>query len=399
MPHPRLRYAESWIKRALSHSPVVGIMGQRQVGKTTLAEKLSSEYVTFDRALQLQQASDRPMVFLENRRIPFAIDEAQLCPPLFPAVKEWVRLHPKKGQVILTGSVRFTSRGLIRESLTGRIVNVEILPMTVSEMNNQPLPQTLQRLIKISGRSQFEMFAQNFDPKKNLIFDQYLKTGGLPGVCFFRDDLVRHDRFEAHLDTVLNRDIQQIVKTTLSPLQIRKLATYLAENQGVPIQLKAAASACQSSTATVKKILYAFEAIFLIRPILNEGTVSKIGYYFEDQGLATYLAAGRTQRTTDLLRGLYSNLRQELHYRPHPSNRIFSYLTHDGTTVPLILQFEKGIVAIIPTDEQSPTLKCLASARSFLAKYPSAKVIIACNTTNPETRDFKILVMPYSLLL
>ena len=43
---------------------------------------------------------------MNNRKPPFVVDESQLCPALFPAAKEWVRLHPKKGQLIFTGSIR-----------------------------------------------------------------------------------------------------------------------------------------------------------------------------------------------------------------------------------------------------------------------------------------------------
>src|SRR5690349_19501488 len=105
MPHTRHRYSEKQIIKALQHSSIVGVLGHRQVGKTTLSERLSGEYVTFDSAARLAEATEHPEEFLENRRTPFVVDEAQLCPPLFPAAKERVRTHPQKGQLIFTGSV------------------------------------------------------------------------------------------------------------------------------------------------------------------------------------------------------------------------------------------------------------------------------------------------------
>lgn len=116
---------------------------QRQVGKTTLVTALAAEYSTLDRATLLEQAAARPLEFLENRDLPFAVDEAQLCPPLFPAIKRWGRLNPKKGQLLLTGSVSFTARKLIRESLTRRIANVEILPLKISEQDGVSLTDQL----------------------------------------------------------------------------------------------------------------------------------------------------------------------------------------------------------------------------------------------------------------
>jgi predicted AAA+ superfamily ATPase len=206
---------------------------------------------------------------------------------------------------------------------------------------------------------------------------------------------VRHDRFESHLDTVLNRDIKLISATTLSALQLRKLATYLAETQGLPFELKAASSACQAATPTIKKLLYAFEAVFLIRPISAQGTISKTSYFFEDQGLAGHLSKNTIPDQDKILRGIYANLRQELYYRPHPQNEIFSYRTHDGVDVPLAFRFAQGVIGIIPSDEKVPTLKAQASAKSFLKVFPQAKVIIACNNSSAETRDFKTLALPY----
>src|SRR5687768_3130424 len=145
MPHERKRYLSAGIGHALSYSPLVGIIGQRQVGKTTLLEAFSSEYTTFDRAAVLEQARADADLFLQGRKPPFGIDEAQLCPPLFPALKERVRTHKHKGQFILSGSVRFTSKADIRESLTGRIVSLELLPFTMAEAAEQPLPNVCEK--------------------------------------------------------------------------------------------------------------------------------------------------------------------------------------------------------------------------------------------------------------
>jgi predicted AAA+ superfamily ATPase len=399
MPHLRSRYSSQLIQDALKHSSVVGVLGQRQVGKTTVVSNLANEYVTFDASARLDEANAYPEKFLANRELPFGIDEAQLCPRLFPAVKEWVRLHPKKGQFIFTGSVRFTSRKLIRESLTGRIVNVEILPLSVSELDQLPLPNRIEEALKIHKKNEWEQFIRKFSKCTEKKALHFLDTGGLPGICFFRNETVRQARFEAQLDTLLNRDLRLVLQTTLSFLQLRKLAVFLAENQGSPIELKTAARACQSTTTTVKKLIFAYESLFLIRMVPSEGTVIKNSYFFEDQGMASHLAKNELHDHNNILRVIYANLRQELFYRPHPKNEIFSYRTHDGAEVPLAFRTTAGELGIIPNDESTPTLKALASARSFCATYSRAKVIIACKGGAPETRDFQILALPYWKLL
>ncbi len=88
---------------------------------------LSERYVSLDLAPVLNLASQDAISFLEkNKATPLVIDECQLAPELFPALKEHVRQDQKPGQFLLTGSVRFSSRRAIRESLAGRIVAWEL---------------------------------------------------------------------------------------------------------------------------------------------------------------------------------------------------------------------------------------------------------------------------------
>jgi len=101
----------------------------------------------------MSQAQASPTVFLASKPgHPLVIDECQLAPALFPALKEWVRVRKSPGQFLLTGSVRFSSRKAIRESLTGRMIAWELLPMDWSEMHGTPLPDTVIRQLLLAGR-------------------------------------------------------------------------------------------------------------------------------------------------------------------------------------------------------------------------------------------------------
>ena len=48
MPHLRKRHLEAILRKALGFSAIVGIIGHRQVGKTTLLEGLCASYETLD---------------------------------------------------------------------------------------------------------------------------------------------------------------------------------------------------------------------------------------------------------------------------------------------------------------------------------------------------------------
>lgn len=395
MPHDRPRYLAAAVSRALSHSPIVGILGQRQVGKTTMLEAASVEYATFDRAAVLAQADADAESFLQGRAAPFGIDEAQLCPALFPALKEHVRLHKRKGQFLLSGSVRFTSRVAIRESLTGRIVSLELLPFTIAEAAQRPLPDVCRPLLKARSPADLNFLAGS--RTRSTEFARYLEQGGLPGICFFRDAQVRHEKFVAQLDTLLNRDIRQIYPTTLLQGSLRALLEYIARHQGRPFELAEAARASQISSVTLKRVLFALEALFLIRvvPALEQG---KPAIYMEDQGMASWLSGRVLESADDIVRGLYANLRQELHYRPAPGARISHWRTRNGAEVPLVFDCNHGRLGILATTQEEPAPKTLGSANAFLKRYPKAHVVIACAGGKVQYRGPSTYWVPYWLL-
>lgn len=114
MPHLRVRYLERELFKLLGFSPLVGVLGHRQVGKTTLVASLGKEYFSLDLRTTHDEISADPFGFLSSvKKCPTVLDECQTLPELFPALKEFVRKNKKPGSFLLTGSVRFTSRKAI----------------------------------------------------------------------------------------------------------------------------------------------------------------------------------------------------------------------------------------------------------------------------------------------
>ena len=399
MPHSRERYAARLINRALSHAPIVGVMGQRQVGKTTLLEGISSEYRTLDQRTTREEAEADPEFFIQNRPPKFAIDEAQFCPGLFPALKEHVRTHKRTGQFILSGSVRFTSRKPIRESLTGRIANVEVLPFTHAESHSRPLPRLLEGLAAVRKQAQLERLLASPSGIKAAEFESYLETGGLPGICFFRAREVRADRWRSQLDTLLTRDIRLVQETSLPFEALRDLLEFLAQKQGSPFIIKDAVKATQISAVTVKRLLASFEALFLIRPVRSTGDQSKGSYFLEDQGMASWLTRKTLDSSTDVIRGLYANLRQEFFYRPDLNGRIRQYRTKHDVEIPLVFHTEDWGVGILATLEKTPRPKTLSSALAYLKKHPRHSCVIAYAGADCIQRTDRLLLIPYWMLL
>ncbi len=397
MPHLRERYLKSLLKRSQKYSPIIGIFGHRQVGKTTLASLLSDKYVTLDKKAILRLAEEDPESFLkENQGTPLVIDECQFAPPLFPALKEWVRVNPKPGQFILTGAVRFSSRKAIRESLTGRIIAWELLPMDLSESHSATLPNSLA-LLTSKKTVDFELPAASYFNQG--AFDQYLLQGGLPGIFSIREPGIRRQRFDTQIDTLLERDLRLILETSISLRSLRNLLSVLALAQCQPLELTSISRKVSISVPTLKKLIAAFEAMYLIRLIETEGSEKKPVLFFEDQGEASFLTDSKYDLLTQLTRFLYANLRVQWFYRPEVEGSIFQFRNRGGSFVPLCFRNKNGEVGIIPILDENPNERALATARSFLKSYSRSKVVFVHLGNNDQVLSSRLRVLSASQLL
>ncbi|MDZ4678454.1 MAG: AAA family ATPase [Oligoflexia bacterium] len=398
MAHQRQRLLQAQILKSIKHSPIVGIVGQRQTGKTTLTESLVSgeRYVSLDQAVQLAAARTNPEAFLDRGTTLFGIDECQLAPELFPALKEAVRVLKKPGRFLLTGSVRFTSRKIIRESLTGRIVTHELLPLCIAELNDYKLGDVVN-FLRLS-LSEMQKICKN---KIQLISEKsvadYLLKGGLPGICFFRDPHVRAERFNAHLDTLLRRDIQLVLETTLPFEKLFKTMQYFAFNQGKPLSISELSRFTRISAPSLRKLVPALEALFLIRRIETIGDRKKEIFFLEDQGMASFLTP-RIDAEVDLLRFVFSQCLAQIKYL-HPHSSIRSYETRGGARVPLVLDVSGKMTGLIPTTLETPDTTAIASAESFLRRNPKAVVAILTRGKVVVPLSSKIIIVPYRAIV
>jgi predicted AAA+ superfamily ATPase len=365
MPHSRARYFEPMLLQAIKFSSIVGVLGQRQTGKTTLLSRHAKAYVTLDLTNELETANQDPLSYLSERARPFAIDECQLSPALFPALKEWVRVHPQKGQFILSGSVRFTSRKQIKESLSGRITTLELLPFTLSECHSKPLidPTQIENYLKAPRFTRAEQ-------------ERFLNHGGLPGICFRRNQKLINQGFEDQVITLLDRDLRLLVETKLALSSLRNLLTMLAQQAGKPLDISQLARLTRISRPTIRNLIAAFEAMFLIRILSSEGGVTTPTLFFEDVGMLNYLTQNRLPEPIQKLNAFYQCIRAPYFYSREKNFRFFEYQTRGGAFVPLALQLKNKTVGWIFTDHAQADRSTLESANSFLRAYSDAHVFI-----------------------
>ena len=117
---------------ALNNTPVVFVNGPRQAGKTTLVQSLAAkdfpaDYISFDNATQMAAAAASPETFLSSRQGPMIIDEVQLVPDIFRALKivvDNLRLANEgkvNGRFLLTGAANIMALPKLSDPLVGRM--------------------------------------------------------------------------------------------------------------------------------------------------------------------------------------------------------------------------------------------------------------------------------------
>ena len=135
------RRTKDFILEALTFQAAVGIVGPRQVGKTTLAREIGDQANAV--YLDLEDSSDRqklqePRLFLERFEDRLVIlDEIHRIPDLFSDLRGIIDRGRRKGlrtgRFLVLGSASVDLLRQSGESLAGRIAYVELAPLEILE--------------------------------------------------------------------------------------------------------------------------------------------------------------------------------------------------------------------------------------------------------------------------
>lgn len=405
MAHLRKRHILEPYEQMLKFARIVGVIGHRQTGKSTFVEKHSNEYVTLDVRDHLERAKKNAAAFVnELQGKKSAIDECQLVPDLFPALKVKVGTSSIPGRFVLSGSVRFSSRNAIRESLAGRIVNQEMLPLVCTELAGERNSAAFLKLFSSTSMRGFVQVAQGINSlhrSRLKIIEQYARSGGLPGVCFVRSEQTRKNLLRDILETILDRDVRLIYPTTLPLEQIRKLCEQLALRSFEPINYQEIKRETGLSPITIKKLLNALESVFLVRRVSLLGDRRGEFFWFEDQLERHHFAKDDQVSDGDWVSLFYRNFRAQFVYRVGESADAYHYLTRGGARVPLVLKAHNRFVGFFVVHHSNDITRSMVhSAESFISKFEGARVVFVLKNENrSEMITETISMVPMTSLL
>lgn len=137
--------------------PIKVLKGPRQVGKTSVLERLGTHHVVYlDDAAIRSRAIENPRLFLDSLPPRLVLDEAALAPDLFPELKRRVdedrrvrraggRRSRESVDVWITGSNQTLLARNVRESLAGRASYFDLNTLSIHEIGRWELADQLLR--------------------------------------------------------------------------------------------------------------------------------------------------------------------------------------------------------------------------------------------------------------
>lgn len=293
------RGTEALIGEALSDTRVVLLMGARQVGKSTLAEKVvrdehPAQIVSLDDAPARELAASDPEGFIADLRRPVLIDEVQRGgPDLFLAIKSVVDRDKSPGQFLLTGSANVLRARRVWEALTGRIEIINLWPLAQAEIEESS-SNFIDALF--AGEPPHVTGA----PKGRAALRNRLAAGGYPEARS-RAPERRTRWYESYLRATLERDLEDITqayKLGQMPKLLRLVAAQAA-NPFVPSKLSRRLGLHRE---TIESHVDLLEAIFLVHrlrawtPGIGQREIRHPKAYVVDTGLLLHLLGANENR-------------------------------------------------------------------------------------------------------
>ena len=292
----RNRVVDAILQEKLEGKGAVLIEGPKWCGKTTTAEQIAKSVLYMDDPQSKEQNVN--MAALNPKRLlsgetPRLIDEWQIAPKLWDAIRFEVDHRDDLGQFVLTGSAVPPDTKEITHSGTGRFSWLMMRPMSLYESGESTGEVSLSRLFEgkgeVDGESKLDL--------ERIAF--LICRGGWPRSIDMRDKIALNQAID-YYDAVVHSDINRADGVEKNPERVKRLMRSLARNQGQQIANTAIAAdiaANNESTInqeTVASYISALKKIFVVEdmPAWNPNLRSKSAIrtsdtrYFVDASIA-----------------------------------------------------------------------------------------------------------------
>ena len=230
------RVADELLARKLEGMGAVLVQGAKWCGKTTTCEQVAASVLYMGdpkkRKENLDMASIDVTALLEGAK-PRLVDEWQVAPVFWDAIRHLVDHADGAGQFILTGSVVPPKTEEKTHSGTGRIARLTMRPMTLWESGESSGTVSLGDLF--SGKAPKSARAAGRELEEIAFL---ACRGGWPQAVLQRRGIALDRAFD-YVDAVADEDISRVDGVQRDPARARRLLRSYARLQGTQSNLRA----------------------------------------------------------------------------------------------------------------------------------------------------------------
>lgn len=318
------------IQEAAYYFPVITVTGPRQSGKTTMLRHLFPHLVYYSlENLDVRSFAEQdPVAFLNQHEEGMILDEVHNAPNLLSYIQGIVDEYPDR-RFILSGSSQFAILKKVTQSLAGRTVVFELLPMSYAEIRDMAEDKTL---------------------------DELLLDGFYPAVWGGRN--IPELLYPADLRTYLDKDVRDLLQIK-DMMQFHTFLRLCAGRIGSLFKASELANEVGVSVNTVTAWLSVLQASYIVTllPPYFENTRKRLTkspkLYFVDTGLACHLLGieSVTQLARDKMRGaLFENfiVMEALKYRYNrgKDSNLYFYRDSNQNEIDLVLKKPGGLYGV-----------------------------------------------------
>lgn len=362
MKNYRNRIADNILKRKLEGKGAVVIEGPKWCGKTTTAEQIAKSVLYMDNPANKAQniiiSETNPKLLLKGKT-PRLIDEWQIAPKLWDAIRFEVDHRGELGQFVLTGSAVPADTHEITHSGTGRFTWLMMRPMSLYESGESNGTVSLKEMFE--GKEEIEGYA-------DLTFERLafvVCRGGWPQAIGMRDEIALDQAID-YYTAVVHSDINRADNIEKNPERVKRLMRSIARNQGsqvpntVLVQDVKNNDETSINEETVATYLKALRKIFVIEdmPAWNPNLRSKTAirssdtrYYIDPSIAVAALGLGPDDLINDLhtFGFLFETLciRDLRIYADSLDGQVYHYRDKDGQECDAVIHLRNGKYGLI----------------------------------------------------
>jgi predicted AAA+ superfamily ATPase len=364
------------IREIVENFPVVVITGARQVGKSTLLKNEFQDftYLTMDDfALREKARLDPQSLWKDSDKV--VIDEAQKLPQIFDAIKMAVDDSDRRRKFILSGSSNLLLMEKITETLAGRALYFELLPITFGEEKGFLTAEHFLRLWD-EGYHQSEQIVGGHDPLPMML------RGFMPPLLTLKEYSSILYWLEGYVKTYLERDLRELTQVD-SLIDFRKVMQGLALRTGHTLNQADIARMSGSSHATAHRYIRILEISNIIQRIpayfvnRNKRLVKSPKVFYVDPAISIFLAgyhdAESLMKSREL--GHFFETLVYLHIRAlcelvTPKAGLYYWRTVSGREIDFVIERGRRLLAIEVKYTSNPTAYDIKNLLEFMNDYP-----------------------------